>query len=297
MALPVEPLPDGLRVGDLRACRGTPPERRAYRGGMTRHPGRLLLASLLAGASLGMLALGAAPVSASVPHAPMPARAHGRAASGTGAAALAKSINLVPGDLPRVEKWVGAPQAKTDKVGIAAGVKAAACLDGAGAATGDPFGASGEPSGNVLADVKSLQFYPKSSALTHLPAANTEVVVVKNASDGRKDLEALGTKKGLGCMATLFSVQSAQQGAGKVRVSASFLRAPRGGSAPPVWARFVATGGNLPNKLKLYNDEAFYLQGSAEVAFSFVNLGSPFKTAWADTIISSVMARAAKLAR
>ncbi len=272
-------------------------DRRTYRGSMTRRSSRLLAAPLLAGASLGALGLGTVPQNAPAAPAAKVARADARTAKGTGAAALAKSINLVAADMPKGEKWASAPQGKSDKVANAAGVQAARCLDGAGAATGDPFGASDVVAGAVLADVKSLQFYPKSSTLTHLPAANTEVVVVKSATDARKDLVAVGAKKALACMGTLFAVQSGQQGSGKVKVSTSFVKAPRYGSAPPVWDRFVATGGNLPNALKLYNDEAFYVQGPAEVSFSFLNLGSPFKRAWATAVIESVMARAAKLAR
>jgi hypothetical protein len=55
----------------------------------------------------------------------------------------------------------------------------------------------------------------------------------------------------------------------------------------------VETGGNFALlKSKLYDDEYFYVQGPAEVAMSFINLGSPFKATWATSAISKVMARA-----
>jgi hypothetical protein len=45
-------------------------------------------------------------------------------------------------------------------------------------------------------------------------------------------------------------------------------------------------------KETLSDDEYFYVQGTAEVFLTFINLGPAFNSSWAASAISKVMARA-----
>ncbi|HTX00742.1 MAG TPA: hypothetical protein VMD59_18320 [Acidimicrobiales bacterium] len=213
----------------------------------------------------------------------------------SGAAAEAAAVNISSADLPSSVKWASSPQSPNNKAENAAGRTATACLDRAGAVTKDPFGTSGMTGGPVLADVRSPQFYDKADSLTQLPAANSEVVVVQSSHDATEDLAALRRHSSLVCMAAQFRLDSEQSGSGNVTVDSSFESAPRHGEGSGgVHVHFVESGGLLPGKL--YNDEYFYAEGRFEVAFSFLDLGSPFSSSWAEGAISKVMDRAAKKA-
>jgi hypothetical protein len=217
------------------------------------------------------------------------------AASSSGPSSKAAAINLIAGDLSSSIKWASSPQPTNNKAEDAAGKKAAACLDKAGAATADPFGTSEVLGGSVLADVRSPQFYDKASSLTQLPAANTEVVIVKTATEASKDLAAIRQKSSLSCLGAQYKLDSVQSGSGNVSIAESFMSAPRHGDGNGgVHIRFAENGGLLPQTL--YNDEYFYAEGPVEVVFSFLNLGSPFDSGWADAALTKVMQRAAQQA-
>jgi hypothetical protein len=148
--------------------------------------------------------------------------------------------------------------------------------------------------GVVVVDVSSPTYYQKGS-FTQLPSASSEVVFLTTASGAVTDLSTISRKPSLACLTAQLVGNSILGGAGKsVKGSASFMAAPRhGGGSGGVHIRFVETGGNFALlKSKLYDDEYFYVQGPAEVAMSFINLGSPFKATWATSAISKVMARA-----
>ncbi len=213
--------------------------------------------------------------------------------SSSSAAGKARAIDLMPSDLPSSVKWASTPQSASNKAEIAAGKTAASCLQKAGAATDDAFGATGLTGGPVLADVKSPQISDKADTFTQLPAANSEVVITSTAKQATADLAAVAKKAALSCLGTQYRVDAVQSGSGKsTSVAASFMSAPRHGDGNGgVHIRLTATGGLLPQKL--YNDEYFYATGTAEVSFSFINLGSAFPSSWADQAITKVMQRAA----
>jgi hypothetical protein len=218
------------------------------------------------------------------------------AASSTTAVSEAKTINLMPSDLPSSVKWASTPQSNPNKVEVTAGKTAASCLQKVGAATDDAFGASGATGGDVLADVRSPQISDKANTFTQLPAANTEVVVTAQSKQATADLAAVAKSAGASCLATQYRVDAIQSGSGKVTVTSALGSAPHHGDGNGgVHLRLVATGGLLPQKL--YNDEYFYVSGPVEVVFSFINLGSAFPTSWADQAITKVMGRAAAHSR
>jgi len=144
-------------------------------------------------------------------------------------------------------------------------------------------------------DVSSPTYSEKSSTLTHLPSASSEVVFLKTAPGALADLAGVGRKSSIACLATQMAAESSLQGSGKgVKASGSFRSAPRyGGGSGGVHIRFLETGGNFALlKQTLYDDEYFYVQGTAEIFVTFVNLGSAFSSSWAASAISKVMARA-----
>ena len=118
---------------------------------------------------------------------------------------------------------------------------------------------------------------------------------MKTAPGALADLAGIGRKSSIACLATQTAAESSLQGAGKgVKASGSFLPAPRyDGGSGGVHIRFLETGGNFALlKKTLYDDEYFYVQGSAEVFVTFVNLGTAFSPNGAASTIAKVMARA-----
>ncbi|MGD0984062.1 MAG: hypothetical protein ABSA65_09645 [Acidimicrobiales bacterium] len=242
---------------------------------------------LVVGGFAGALALGS--VSA------LPSMANLRQLPGgaSSVAAEAKAINMKVSDLPTSIKWATAQPAASPKGEAALGRQAVACIAKGGPVSPDPFGTSGVTGGTVLVDVSSPTFFEKSATLTHLPSASSEVVFLNSASGTLADLAALGRKASIACLATQMAAESTLQGAGKgVKASGSFMGAPRYGSGG-VHIRFLETGGNFALlKETLYDDEYFYVQGSAEVFLTFVDLGSAFSSSGAASAIAAVMARA-----
>lgn len=237
---------------------------------------------LFAGVSLALPALAS-------PAAPAGARPHSLSTTDT---SKAKAINIKDSDMPSSTKWASTPQTPYNKAETAAGKKAIACIDKSGAVSGDAFGTSRITGGEVVVDVRSDQYYEASATLTELPAANSEVVFLSSAGDATKDLNAFERKSSLSCLGAQLVVESEAEGSGSVKISANVMPAPHyGGGNGGLRIRFVETGGLLPGGL--YNDEYFYVQGPSEVSFSFLNLGTPFSTSWADSIIEKVMKRAA----
>ena len=226
----------------------------------------------------------------------LPSTANFRQLTGgsTSVVAQAKAINMKVSDLPASIKWATAQPAASPKGESALGKQAVACIGKGGPVSPDPFGTSGVTGGVVLADISSPTYYEKSSTLTHLPSANSEVVFLSTTSGALADLVAVGRKSSIACLATQMAADSALQGAGKVKASGSFMPAPRyGGGSGGVHIRFLETGGNFALlKSMLYDDEYFYVQGSVEVFLTFVNLGSAFSSASEASAISKVMARA-----
>jgi hypothetical protein len=206
----------------------------------------------------------------------------------------AKAINLKVTDLSSSIHWVSAPAGKTSKAAAALAVKTIACLKKVGSISPDPFGTRSVVGGIVVADVSSPTFYDKAATLTQLPSASSEVVFLKTASETLTDLSTIGRSGSVACLTAQLVGNSALEGAGKVKGSATFMAAPRhGGGNGGLHIRFLETGGNFALlKSELYDDEYFYVQGPTEITMSFINLGSPFNPAWATAAISKVMARA-----
>jgi hypothetical protein len=210
-------------------------------------------------------------------------------------AAEAKAINMKLSDLPASIKWATSQPVASPKAELALGKQAVACVAKGGSVSPDPFGTSGVIGGPVVADISSPTYFEKSATLTRLPSASSEVVFLSTASGALADLVAVGRKSSLVCLATQMAANSTLQGAGQgVKAGASFMSAPRyGGGGGGVHIRFVETGGNFALlKSKLYADEYFYVQGSAEVFLTFINLGSAFSPSSTASAISKVMARA-----
>jgi hypothetical protein len=208
----------------------------------------------------------------------------------------AKAINLKVADLSSSLHWATSSPGKSSKAEATLAAKTVVCLKKVGPVSPDPFGTTGKSGGVVLADVSSPTLYDKASTLTQLPSASSEVVFVTKASGATADLSTVGRSGSLVCLTAQLVGNSSLQGAGKgIKGTASFMSAPRHGTGSGgVHIRFVESGGNFALlKSKLYDDEYFYAQGSAEISISFINLGSPFNQAWATTAISKVMARAA----
>ena len=209
--------------------------------------------------------------------------------------AQAKAINLKVSDLSASIKWATSEPVASPKGELALGKQAVACMAKGGPVSPDPFGTSGVTGGVVLADISSPTYSEKSSTLTHLPSASSEVAFLTTASKALADLAAVGRKSSIACLATQMAAESSLQGAGKgVKASGSFMSAPRyGGGSGGVHIRFLETGGNFALlKETLSDDEYFYVQGTAEVFLTFINLGPAFNSSWAASAISKVMARA-----
>jgi hypothetical protein len=210
----------------------------------------------------------------------------------------AKAINLKATDLSTSLHWATAAPGHSSKAEAALSAKALGCLKKVGSVSPDPFGTTGAVGGVVSADVSSPSFYDKASTLTQLPSASSEVVFMTKSSGASADLATIGRSGAPSCLLAQFIGDSSLQGAGKgLKGTASFLKAPRHGTASGgAHIQFVVSGGNFALlKMKLYDNEYFYVQGPAEVSLSFINLGSPFNSSWATAAISKVMARAASV--
>jgi len=209
--------------------------------------------------------------------------------------AEAKAINLKLADLPTSIRWVAASAGTTSKAQVALAQKALACLKKVGPVSPDPFGTTGRAGGSVLADVSSPTWYDKASTLTQLPSASSEVVFLTTSTTTRSDLSTIGRSGSLACLTAQLVANSELQGAGTgIKGSARFLPAIRhGGGNGGVHIQFIESGGNFALlKAKLYDNEYFYVQGSAEVALSFINLNSALNPTWSASSIAKVMARA-----
>ncbi len=243
---------------------------------------------LVARGFAGALALG------SISALPSLANLHRLAGEPSSVVAEAKAINMKLSDLPASIKWATEQPSATPKGEAAIAKHAVACLAKGGPVSPDPFGASGVVGGAVLADVSSPTYFEKSQTVTHLPSASSEVVFQKTASGALADLAAVGRKLSLACLGVQLAADSSLQGAGKgVKASGSFMSAPRyGGGSGGVHIRFLESGGLLGTSIKLDDDEYFYVQGSAEISLTFINLGTVFSPSGAASVISKVMARA-----
>lgn len=218
------------------------------------------------------------------------AATHPRASSSSDAA-KASQINIRSSDLPTSQHWSSSP---TPLPQVALGKIAVSCMKAGGGAgakvSPDPFGTVGKPSGDVTADVSSKVFGIKGS-VTGLPSASSEVVFVATATQALSDLAAFGTSRVQSCEATLVRAVTELSSGGKPKTGTSVMSLPHlGNGSGGVHLRFVTTGGNIP--AKLYQDVYYYVQGRAEVALTFVNLATPFSSAWASSIAKDVMARA-----
>jgi hypothetical protein len=227
----------------------------------------------------------------------LPALAASRAPAGarSSVVAEAKAINLKAADLSTSIRWVAAPAGKSSKAEAALAQKALTCLKKVGSVSPDPFGTTGKTGGAVLADVSSPNWYDKASSLTQLPSASSEVVFVNSAAAARSDLATIGRGSSLACLTAQLVANSELQGAGSgIKGTAKFLPAPRhGGGSGGVHIQFIESGGGFALlKAKLYDNAFYYVQGSAEVTMSFINLGSAFNPAWTTASIAKVMARA-----
>jgi hypothetical protein len=218
------------------------------------------------------------------------------AARPTSVVAEANAINLKVTDLSSSLHWKAAPPGKSSKAVAALAVKTLACLKKVGPVSPDPFGTIGKSGGTVLADISSPTYYDKAATLTQLPSASSEVVFLTKASGASTDLSSFARSGSLACLTAQLVGDSSLEGAGKgIKGTATYMSAPRHGTGSGgVLVRFVESGGNFALlKEKLYDDEYFYVQGSAEVSMSFINLGLSFNSAWATAAVSNVMARAA----
>ena len=155
----------------------------------------------------------------------------------------------------------------------------------------DPFGTNSVIGGVILADVSSPTYYDKAATLTQLPSASSEVVFLTKASGAVGDLSTIARSGSLACLTTQLVGNSILGGPGRPsdRI-ASYITAPRHGTGSGgIGIRFIESGGNFALlKSELYDDEYFYVQGPAEISLSFINLGSPFNSAWATSAISKV---------
>jgi hypothetical protein len=224
----------------------------------------------------------------------LPSSAAGRLPAGpVSPVTAAKAINIKVADLPTSIHWLAAPAAPSSKAQVALAQKALACLKKVGPVSPDPFGTIGKAGGSVRADVSSPTWYDKASTLTQLPSVSSEVVFLNSATAARSDLSTIGRSGSLACLTAQLVANSELQGAGtRIKGTASFLAAPRHGGGG-VRIQFIESGGNFALiKAKLYDNEYFYVQGSAEVAMSFINLNSSFNTTWSAASIAKVMARA-----
>jgi hypothetical protein len=226
----------------------------------------------------------------------LPSLAAGRLPAGAvSPVTAAKAINIKVADLPTSIHWLAAPAGTSSKAQVALAQKALACLKKVGPVSPDPFGTIGKAGGSVRADVSSPTWYDKASTLTQLPSVSSEVVFLNSAAAARSDLSTIGRSGSLACLTAQLVANSELQGAGTgIKGTARFLAAPRhGGGSGGVRIQFIESGGNFALiKAKLYDNEYFYVQGSAEVAMSFINLNSSFNTTWSAASIAKVMARA-----
>ena len=119
---------------------------------------------------------------------------------------------------------------------------------------------------------------------------------MNTASAARGDLATIGRSSSLalphrsaGCQQRTARSRKRNQGHGEIPLSA-----PRhGGGSGGVHIQFIESGGNFALlKAKLYDNAYYYVQGSAEVTMSFINLSSAFNPAWSTASIAKVMARA-----
>jgi len=226
----------------------------------------------------------------SLAHVPLPATGP------SSVVAEANAINIKPTDLSTSLHWKAAPPGKSSKAVAALAVRTLTCLKKVGPVSPDPFGTIGKSGGVVVADISSPTYYDKAATLTQLPSASSEVVFMTKASGANTDLSTFALSGSLACLSAQLVGDSSLEGAGKgIKGGAAYLAAPRHGTGNGgLLVRFVESGGNFALlKQKLYDDEYFYVQGTAEVSMSFINLGSPFDPTWANAAVSNVMARAA----
>lgn len=211
---------------------------------------------------------------------------------------LAREINVTSADLPSGTTWSSSPASPNSAAQVARARQAVACMKASGGAaaalSADAFGTTGVAAGVVTADVQSADFGPKGSS-TGLPGISSEVDVVRTSSQATKDLSAFASAKVLACATSLVKTVLSQETGHAVTVSSNFASAPRhgGGSGGVRWV-FSVKGSGLSATVD--EDAYFYVQGRAEISFSFINAGTSFSTSSASTIVSHVMTRAARLA-
>lgn len=212
-------------------------------------------------------------------------------------AALAASMNVTMGELPTSTAWVSTKAMPRPTAETTQDEQTITCMKKAGGAaariSSDPFGTVGVPGGVVTADVTSPSFSPKSST-DGLPEVSSEVDMVTTAAQATSDLAAFATQATLACFAHEFAnIYSAELNT-KLNATTSFLPLSRFGSGNGgVHGRYVITGGNL--KAPLYDDAYFYAQGRAEIFVQFADLGAPFPSSWATSVVAKVMTRAHSL--
>jgi hypothetical protein len=216
------------------------------------------------------------------------------AVSTAAAHSQAAAINLQAADFPAGTSWTSSPSTPNTASQNRLAKQALTCIKrGGGTArkiSSDPFDLAGSTSAAGTADIQSPMFSERSST-TGLPGMQSDVVVVTTNRQAINDLASFALKKTFAC-ATRFELAIVEGAADTKLKSSSKLRHPAhfGHGNGGIEYSIKFTGGGLG--VALFTDAYFYVQGNAEVSFSFANLGSPFPAAWAGAVITSVMTRA-----
>jgi hypothetical protein len=210
---------------------------------------------------------------------------------------LAREIDVAAGDLPTTITWTSSSQTPNTAAQTKQAEEAVTCMQKSGAVaqslSPDPFGTSERTGGPVVADVQSPLFAKQDSTIG-LPTVSSDVTFMKTAAQASTDLAAFATNSGLACISTLIGTLTAAAVGHQIGMTNSFIQIPRHGTGiGGVGVRFAITDAGVSGTL--YDDAFFYVEGTAEVSISFVNLDSHVTTSWEDSIAAKVMARAQHL--
>jgi hypothetical protein len=167
----------------------------------------------------------------------------------TDAVAIARAINLTPGDMP----------------GFSASPPTPNTGDGRFGARFDRC-AGTVPTSKATADVSSEGFERATQA--GYDAVSSEVSVMPASALARKDLKAVGTKRARKCMAAAFSGQKASGGVKIVSAKVTSLPAPAAnGVAIRIKMRVSAQGVTVP----MYTDILILRRGPVEAAIGWTS--------------------------
>jgi hypothetical protein len=210
---------------------------------------------------------------------------------------LAREIDVAPGDLPTAFTWTSSSQTPNTAAQTKQAEQAVTCIQKSGAVaqsiSPDPFGTSEKTGGPVVADVESPLF-AKQDSTNGLPTVSSDVTFMKSSPQASTDLAAFATNAGLTCIATLIGTLTAAAVGHQIGMTSSFISIPpHGTGVGGVGVRFAITGAGTTGTL--YDDAFFYVEGTAEVSLSFVNLNAHVTTSWENSIAAKVMARAQRL--